>query len=135
VKRNAETPTIRTTLANVLRDGIAGLEPALATVPIVRTVATELTDDLDGNLLDVQLQALAPGKTSGTRRAHTLYVDVISCYQTPTDEHEDALDALVSAVLDVLTASPVTTWTDATRVVRDGLYPAYRITVTMEDRG
>lgn len=132
MRRNDATPSIREDLAGHLGDGLEALEPALdpALSPEVRPIARTLTGDLPSPVVDVQLTSLAPGKTSGTRRLHTLFVDVVWNRQAD----DTGLDDLASAVLDVLTACPSTHWTTAQWVIRDNLFPAVRITVEMENK-
>lgn len=132
MRRNDVTPLVRQALADIIGDGLEALDPPLpdALVPEVRAVSRKLTGDLPSPLVHVFLQRMEPGETGGTRRKHTLFVDVVSDHQADPD---DGLDELASAVLDVLTACQCTYWTTAERAVVDDLYPAYRITLTMED--
>lgn len=132
MRRNDTTPQVREILAGVIGDGLEALDPPLPAhlLPEVRPVAWVLTGDLPQPVVDVQLTAIAPGATAGTRRRHTLLVDVVHDHQ----DDDTGLDDLASAVLDVLTACGCTFWSTAERVVRDDLFPAFRITLTMEDR-
>lgn len=127
--RNQVTPTVRADLCAALGTGLEQLDPPLPDrlLPEVRPVQRVVTGDLPQPVVDVGLEELTPAGSGGQRRTHQLQVDVISDRQADAD---DDLDALLSAVLDVLGELGVV-WATATRVTRDQ-HPAYRITLTLE---
>lgn len=129
--RNDTTPDARRLLAGAVGEGLEQLEPPLAEelLPEVRATQRTIAGDMPQPVIDLALVTLRPVSTGGQRRIHEVQLDVISDKTTDAD---DGLDALCSAVLDVLGELGIA-WSTADRVVRDN-HPAYRITLTLETR-
>jgi len=102
--------------------------PEFKVVPFRRTI----TADLPCYVIDMLMEELTRADGGGNRRGHQLSLHLISPYQEADEDGE--LDAMLSALLDCLTTtSGGLRWTRAVYAIRDETYPAYSITLNLEE--
>ena len=97
----------------------------------VRPYRARLTEELECFLIDIRLEQCGRGTTAGNRRTHTVTLHLVS---PRDDELSQDLDAMLSALLDTLTTtSRGLNWTTAEYAIRDEGFPAYQITLNLEE--
>lgn len=140
---NRSTPTLRWDLAEWIEQNLPDALWALDTeepelflggIPDfdVKPHRSRLSEGLERYLIDIRLEQCARGVRAGNARSHVVTIHVVA----PRDDVEATpeLDGMVSALLDAFTTvSKGLNWTSAEYVIRDESFPAYQITLNLED--